>query len=98
MENIFTVLITIATALGSTGAWKYYEKRFEAKRTEELDYKYDCRSRIDKLEFLLGESSREKEELRRTILELTSELSALRVKVDIMEKERDNWKNRKGAN
>jgi len=89
MENIYTVLITLVTVLGSAGAFRYYEKRLESKREEELDFKYDCRARIEKLEFLLNDSSREKEELRRTILDLSTELSSLRTKIELMEKERD---------
>jgi uncharacterized coiled-coil protein SlyX len=53
-----------------------------------MDYKYECKNRIDKLEFLLAESSKEKEEMRKTILELSTQLAALRVKIDIMEKEK----------
>ena len=88
MENIYTVLITLVTVLGSAGAFRYYEKRLESKREEELDFKYDCRARIEKLEFLLNDSSREKEELRRTILDLSTELSSLRTKIELMEKEK----------
>lgn len=96
MENLSTILITLVTVLGSAGAWRFYEKKLEAKRTEELDFKYDCRTRIDKLEFLLGESSKEKEELRKTILELSTELASLRTKIEIMEKERAEWKQERG--
>lgn len=88
MENIYTVFITLVTVLGSAGAWRFYEKRYDAKRTEEMDYKYECRTRIDKLEYLLAESSKEKEEMRKTILELSTQLAALRVKIDLMEKEK----------
>ena len=88
MENIYTVFITLVTVMGSAGAWRFYERRFEAKRTEEMDYKYECKNRIDKLEYLLSESSKEKEEMRKTILELSTQLAALRVKIDIMEKEK----------
>ena len=88
MENIYTVVITLVTVLGSAGAWRFYEKKLDTKKEEDLDFKYDCRARIDKLEFLLGESSHEKEELRRTILELSTELASLRTKIELMEKER----------
>ena len=88
MENIYTVFITLVTVLGSAGAWRFYEKKLDAKKSEEMDFKYDCRNRIDKLEFLLAESSKEKEEMRKTILELSTQLAALRVKIDIMEKEK----------
>ena len=63
MENLSTIAITLITVLGSAGAWRYYEKKLDSKKAEELDYKYECKSRIDKLEFLLAESSKEKEEM-----------------------------------
>jgi len=88
MESIYTVIITAITVLGSTSAWRFYEKKMDKKKEDELDFKYDCRARIDKLEFLLTESSKEKEELRKTILDLSTELSALRAKVELMEKKK----------
>ena len=86
MDNITTVIITAITVLGSTSAWNFYSKKLEKKRNDELEYKWDCRSRIEKLEYLLTESSREKDELRKTILQLTEEIAALRTKVEILEK------------
>ena len=88
MENIYTVLITLVTVLGSAGAWRFYEKRMDKKREDDNEYRYECRSRIEKLEWLLAESAREKEEMRKTILSLSTELAALRVKIELMEKER----------
>ena len=88
MESIYTVIITAITVLGSTSAWRFYEKKMDKKKEDELDFKYDCRARIDKLEFLLTESSKEKEELRKTILDLSTELAALRAKVELMEKKK----------
>lgn len=88
MENFYTVLITLVTVLGSAGAWRFYEKKLDKKRADENEYKYECRSRIEKLEWLLAESAKEKEEMRKTILSLSTELAALRTKIDLMEKER----------
>ena len=88
MENIYTVLITAITVLGSTSAWRFYEKKMDKKKENELDFKYDCRARIDKLELLLSQSSLEKEELRKTILDLSTKLAALVTKVEIMEKKK----------
>lgn len=88
MENVYTVLITLVTVLGSAGAWRFYEKRMDKKREDEHEYKYECRSRIEKLEWLLAESAKEKEEMRKTILSLSTELAALRTKIELMEKER----------
>lgn len=86
MDNITTIIVTAITVLGSTKAWDFYSKNLEKKREEELEYKYDCRGRISRLEYLLEESSREKDELRKTILELTEEIASLRVKVQMLEK------------
>jgi hypothetical protein len=88
MENIYTVLITAITVLGSTSAWRFYERKMDKKKENELDFKYDCRARIDKLELLLSQSSLEKEELRKTILDLSTKLAALVAKVEIMEKKK----------
>ena len=86
-ESIWTVLVTIVTVLGSTSAWKYYEKRAEAKKDDDNFIKQDCRDRISKLEALLQESADEKERLRSTILELTEKVAALTVKVEYLQKE-----------
>ena len=88
MDSIYTVIITAITVLGSTSAWRFYEKRMDKKKEDEFEFKYDCRARIDKLEFLLSESSKEKEELRETILNLSTELASLRTKVDLMVKKK----------
>lgn len=86
-ESIYTVLITAITVLGSAGAWRFYEKRADAKRDDETFMKFDCRERIAKLEALLERSSEEKEEMRETILGLTKEVAELGVKVKYLEGE-----------
>ena len=86
MENIYTVLITAVTVLGSAQAWRYYEKRAEKNDKEEFEYKYDCRDRIAKLEALLAESSKEKDEMRKQILELTAMVAKLQTQVEFLTK------------
>tara|TARA_B110000977_G_scaffold39051_1_gene52387 strand:- start:950 stop:1219 length:270 start_codon:yes stop_codon:yes gene_type:complete len=88
MESIYTVIITAITVLGSTSAWRFYEKKMDNKKEDEFEFKYDCRARIDKLELLLSQSSLEKDELRKTILELSTQLAALGAKVELMEKKK----------
>jgi phage shock protein A len=87
MESIYTVIIALITVMGSAGAWKYYERKAELRRDEESFIKTDCRDRIMKLEQLLTQSSKEKDDLRDTVLQLTREVAALHVKVDFLEKE-----------
>ena len=84
--SIYTVLITALTVLGSTGAWRFYEKRAINKEKSENFMKDECRERIVKLEVLLERSSKEKDEMRQEILKLTSEVSELRVKVVFFQK------------
>ena len=86
-DSVWTVLITIVTVLGSTSAWRFYEKRAMRKERDEDFVRDDCRDRIAKLEALLQESSREKDDMRTTILSLTEKVSALTVKVEFLQKE-----------
>jgi predicted RNase H-like nuclease (RuvC/YqgF family) len=89
MENVYSVLITAITVLGGTSAWRYYEKRAEKKDKDEDFIKHDCRDRISKLEALLAESSKEKEQLRQMILDLTSKVAELKVTVDFLRVENE---------
>jgi cell division protein FtsB len=87
IDSIYTIIIALITVMGSAGAWRYYEKQSELKRDEDTFIKKDCRDRIAKLEKLLETSSKEKDELRATVLTLTREVASLHVKVDFLEKE-----------
>ena len=86
-ESIYAVIITLITVLGSAGAWRYYEKRAQEKKEEEDYIKDDCAKRIDRLEALLEKSSREKDDLREKILELTKDVAELSIKVKYLEME-----------
>lgn len=88
-ESIWTVIITIVGVLGSASAWRYYEKRALVKERNEEFIRNDCKDRISKLEVLLEASSREKDEMRNTILKLTEQVSQLAVKVEFLQKEND---------
>ena len=89
MENMYSVLITAITVLGGTTAFRYYEKRAMRKERDDEFIKHDCKDRITKLETLLVESSKEKDELRSMVLALTKEVAALSVKVEYLTKEND---------
>lgn len=89
MENIYSVLITAITILGGTGAWRFYEKRAMARERDDEFIRHDCKDRISKLEALLLQSSKEKDELRNMVLALTKEVAALSVKVEYLTKEND---------
>ena len=89
MDNLYTVLITLISVLGGTTAWRYFEKRALKKERDDEFIRVDCKERISKLEALLEESSKEKEEMRVLILRLTSEVAELRVKVEYLTHENE---------
>ena len=98
MENqsVWTVLITVVTVLGSASAWRFYEKRAMRKERDDEFIRHDCKDRISKLEILLSESSREKDEMRQTILKLTEQVAALAVKVEYLQRENNELMHRLG--
>lgn len=85
-ESVWTVLITALTVLGSASAWRFYEKRSMRKERDEEFIRHDCKDRIAKLEALLQSASKEKDEMRQTILRLTQQVAELTVKVDFLSK------------
>jgi hypothetical protein len=85
MENIYSVLITAITILGGSAAFRYYEKRAERKDKEEDFIKHDCKERISKLETLLEQSSKEKDEMRNQILKLVEEVASLRTEIKYLQ-------------
>ena len=103
MDNITQIIITVATVAGSAGIWKFFEARLkvraEEKKTELQNndgvlYRDDLKDRVRNMESLLASSAEEKDELRNQVLALTQEVSALRVKVEYLEKENDRLKNK----
>jgi hypothetical protein len=86
-DSVWTVLITVVTVLSSASAGRYYEKRAQRQERDEEFIRHDCKDRISKLEILLENSSKEKDEMRQTILKLTEQVSALAVKVEYLQME-----------
>jgi septal ring factor EnvC (AmiA/AmiB activator) len=78
--------MTAITVLGSAAAFRFYERKSMRKERDDEFIRHDCKDRIAKLEALLVESAREKDELRKMVLELTKEVAALRTKVEFFEK------------
>ena len=86
---MYTVLITAITVLGGASAFRFYEKRAQKKERDDDFIRHDCKDRIAKLEALLAQSSKEKDELRSMVLALTKEVAALSVKVEYLTKENE---------
>jgi hypothetical protein len=89
MTPLYTVLGTAITILGSSTAWRYYEKRAMHKERDDDFMRQDCKDRISKLEALLEASAKEKDEMRKMILDLTSQVAELRVTVNFLKVEND---------
>lgn len=89
MENIYTVLLTAVTVLGSAGAWRFYERRALHKERDEDFIRHDCKDRISKLEALLELSAKEKDELRKMIIDLTAKVATLQTTVEFLRKEEE---------
>lgn len=103
MDNYVQIIITIVGVLGSASIWKYLEarlkvkseeKKSEAENNDGVQYRDDLKNRVRNLEAMLANSSDEKDELRKQVLMLTEEVSALRIKVEFLERENDRLKNK----
>lgn len=81
MENIYSVLITAITMLGGASAFRFYEKRAQKRERDEDFIRHDCKDRIAKLEALLAQASKEKDEMRAIILDLTAQVAKLQTEV-----------------
>ena len=77
--------------LGGSAAFRYYEKRAQKRERDEDFIRHDCKDRIAKLEALLEESSKEKDAMRQTILELTAAVAELRTRVELLQTNKKNW-------
>lgn len=89
INTLYAVLGTLVTVLGSASAWRYYEKRAMHKERDEDFIRHDCKDRISKLEALLESAAKEKDDLRRMVLDLTRQVAELRVTVDFLRVEND---------
>ena len=91
-NNVWTALITAITVLGGTTAFRYYERRAMHRERDEDFIRHDCKDRISKLEALLEESAKEKDEMRELILRLTEQVAELKVKVEYLTNENNKLK------
>jgi len=85
MDNLYTVLITAITTLGGASAWRYYEKRANHSDEDERFVRHDLQTRIVKLELLLDEAGKEKDELRAMVLKLSIQVAELTTKIAYFE-------------
>ena len=98
-DNLFTTIIAIVSSAGSVGAWRFYESKlkYKAQRAENPQkanerFIIDLQSRVAKLEALLIQSSEDKDYMRDTITDLSSEVASLKVKIQYLETENNYLK------
>ena len=88
--TIYTVLISLLTALGSSQAWSFYQHRstiragqIEDKKKQANLYRDDLRDEVQSLRVRLHDAQEK-------IIELSRKLAAMTVRVEFLE--RDNLK------
>lgn len=84
-SNIYSVVVTAITILGGSAAFRFYEKRAQKRERDDDFIRNDCKDRISKLEALLETSSKEKEVMRKQILELTALVAKLQTQVQYLQ-------------
>jgi len=101
-DNLFTSIIAIISSVGSVGAWRFYEARLKYKANRESNpqranerFINDLQSRVGKLEALLIQSSEDKDNMRETITTLSTEMSALKVKIKYLDDENKRLKDKR---
>ena len=94
MENYTTIIVTALTAIGSTGAWTYYQNRmklnYESKKEDKSEqnlYRDDLRERVTILETKLDEERNAKQKTTNEVIELRTKLTEYKVRLEFLEKE-----------
>lgn len=97
LENhISQIIVSIATVLGSAGAWKFYQAnlrqrakdRQDANREQNL-FRDDLRERVAILEQKLDEAQEEKEKTAKELSLVLSQLAEYRVRIEFLERENE---------
>lgn len=101
--NINEIIVPIVGVLSTAGIWQYLQfrqkhkletQKYHDEASPDVLYRNDLKQRVNKLEQLLEESSREKDEMRLRIEQLVGEVAKLRVEVEYLKKENDRLKDR----
>jgi len=97
-DSIITLFTALIAILGSGAAWKFYEKRLKLKhddtQAEKTLFRNELRSRINTLEKDLDDEQIKREQDRAELTKLSSDIAALRVKVDFLGRENADLKAR----
>ncbi len=95
-DDLGPILIAIITALTSTTAWRFYDKRLSASDKKQEDtqeqinmFRDNLRERVAVLESKLEQSHSERNELQQRILKLAEATAAMRVEIDFLRRENE---------
>jgi len=101
MNDLGTVIVTLATVLTSAGAWQYWQKRMKLKhderntdRNEQTMFRDDLRERVAVLEQKLEEAYGDKAKTERKLTEVLTQLAEYKVRLEFLEKENERLKAR----
>jgi hypothetical protein len=99
MDNYTTIIITAITAIGSTGAWTFYQNRLKLKydskkedKSEHNLFRDDLRERVAILETKLDEERVAKQKTTEEVIELRTKLTEYKVRLEFLEKENERLK------
>jgi predicted phage gp36 major capsid-like protein len=94
-----TIIITVVTVLGSTGAWTYYQNRLKLKyqsqkedKTDQNLYRDDLRERVAVLEEKLEQERAQKEKTSKELSDVLTKLTEYKVRLEFLEKENERLK------
>jgi hypothetical protein len=99
MENYTTIIVTVVTVLGSTGAWTYYQNKlklkYDSRKEDKSDqnlYRDDLRERVAILEAKLDEERTAKQKTTEEVIELRTKLTEYKIRLEFLEKENERLK------
>lgn len=99
MGEYTTIIITVVTVLGSTGAWTYYQNRLKLKyqsqkedKTDQNLYRDDLRERVAVLEEKLEQERNQKEKTTQELAQVMTQLTEYKVRLEFLEKENERLK------
>jgi len=94
-----TIIITVVTVLGSTGAWTYYQNRLKLKyqsqkedKSDQNLYRDDLRERVAVLEEKLEQERAQKEKTSKELSDVLTKLTEYKVRLEFLEKENERLK------
>ena len=99
MDNVTSIVLTLATVLTSAGAWQFYQNRLKMRHAEKKHdqneqtlFRDDLRERVAILEQKLEDAYKEKNKTAQRLAEVMQEVAAHKVRIEFLEKENDRLK------